>query len=197
MIGQIAFTIAVLVSFGLFAKNVGRLRRNILLGKPEKITGNTGQRLKNMTLVAFGQQKMFKRPIPALLHLCIYVAFVITQIELIEVFIDGFTGQHRLIWNSVNDTSVAGLYTFAISFIEILSVLALIATFIFLIRRNLLKVPRFQMPEMNGWPKLDGNLILYFEIYLVACIFMMNAGDQALQGINEHYHHTHSFAISG
>ena len=106
MIGQIIFTLAVLVSFGLFAKNVGRLRRNILLGKPEKITGNTGQRLKNMTLVAFGQQKMFKRIIPALLHLCIYVAFVITQIELIEVFIDGFTGQHRLIWNSISDTGI-------------------------------------------------------------------------------------------
>ncbi|MGB0862224.1 MAG: Fe-S oxidoreductase, partial [Saprospiraceae bacterium] len=195
MIAQIIFTLMLLASFGMFAKHVGRLRRNIMLGKPEKITGNTGQRFKNMVLVAFGQQKMFKRLLPAFLHLTIYVAFIITQIELIEVFIDGFTGEHRLIWHTVEGTALAGLYTFTISFIEILSVLALIATFIFLARRNLLKIPRFHKPEMNGWPKLDGNLILYFEIYLVVCIFMMNSGDQALQALDV-YHHTDAFAVS-
>jgi heterodisulfide reductase subunit C len=195
MIAQIIFTLMLIVSFGMFAKQVGRLRRNIMLGRPEKITGNTAQRFKNMVLVAFGQQKMFKRLLPAFLHLSIYVAFIITQIELIEVFIDGFTGQHRLIWHTVEGTALAGLYTFTISFIEILSVLALIATFIFLARRNLLKIPRFHKPEMNGWPKLDGNLILYFEIYLVTCIFMMNSGDQALQALDV-YHHTDAFTVS-
>jgi heterodisulfide reductase subunit C len=195
MIAQIIFTLMLITSFGMFAKQVGRLRRNIMLGRPEKITGNTAQRFKNMVLVAFGQQKMFKRLLPAFLHLSIYVAFIITQIELIEVFIDGFTGQHRLIWHTVEGTALAGLYTFTISFIEILSVLALIATFIFLARRNLLKIPRFHKPEMNGWPKLDGNLILYFEIYLVTCIFMMNSGDQALQALDV-YHHTDAFTVS-
>ncbi len=196
MIGQIIFTLLFIATFVLFAKQVGRIRRNILLGRPEKITGNVNERLKNTLLIAFGQQKMFKRLLPAFLHLFIYVAFIITQIELIEVFIDGFTGHHRLLWHHAEGTALAGLYSFMISFIEILSVLALIATFIFLARRNLIKLPRFHKPEMKGWPELDGNLILYFEIYLVTCIFMMNTGDQALQVLGT-YHHTDSFAISG
>ncbi len=195
MIGQIIFIILFFVAFGLFARQVGRIRRNILLGKPEKISGDTSQRFQNMMLVAFGQKKMFKRLLPAFLHLFIYLEFIITQIELIEIFADGFLGQHRILWHYAEGTIFAGLYTFVISFIEILSVLAFIATFIFLARRNLLKVPRFHKPEMNGWPKLDGNLILYFEIYLITCIFMMNGGDQALQDIGT-YHQTQPFAVS-
>ena len=195
IVSQIIFTISASIAFGLFGRQVARIRRNIFLGKSEKITGHIDQRLKNMLLVAFGQKKMFKRIIPALLHLSIYVAFIITQVELLEIIADGVAGEHRLIWSAVENTPFAGFYTFVISFIEVLSLLALIATFIFLARRNLLKIPRFQKSEMNGWPKLDGNIILYFEIYLVTCIFLMNSADLALQS-RDIYHHTQPFAIS-
>ena len=109
-----------------------------------------------MLLVAFGQKKMFKRPVAAFLHLFIYLAFVITQIELIEILIDGFSGQHRFFWKMIGGSGIlAGFYTFIISFIEILSVLALVATFAFLARRNLLKIPRFKKSEMTVWPTVS------------------------------------------
>ena len=128
-----------------------------------------------MLLVAFGQKKMFSRPIPALLHLCLYVAFVITQIELFEIFTDGVLDEHRFF-----RSSLGGLYTFTISFIEILSVSAFIATIVFLARRNLLKLPRLKMKEMIGWPTKDANLILIFELILLICIFTMNGADEVL-----------------
>ncbi len=175
MLSQIAFaSLLLIVGYIVFTK-YGRIRRNILLGKDEEISGNTGERLKNVALIALGQKKMFKRIIPGVLHFFIYAAFMITQIELIEIIIDGLFGQHR-----VFRSSLGGFYTFIISFIEILSLLALIATFIFLARRNLLKLPRFHMDEMTGWPKLDGNLILIGELILVVCIFTMNGADEVL-----------------
>ena len=163
-----------------------------MLGKDEELTGNTSERWRNVLLIAFGQKKMFKRFIPAIFHLFIYVAFLFTQIELIEIFVDGFTGNHRIF-----APILGGFYTFLISFIEILSVLAFIATFVFLARRNLLKVPRFHKPEMKGWPTLDGNIILYLEILLLIGIFSMNGADQVLQSLGaEHYHLTGNFAVS-
>jgi ferredoxin len=128
-----------------------------------------------MLLVAFGQKKMFTRPIPALLHLALYVAFVITQIELIEIAIDGLSGNHRFFY-----FKLGGFYTFMISFIEILSVLAFVATLAFLARRNLLKLPRFTMKELMGWPTKDANFILLMEIVLICCIFSMNGADEVL-----------------
>src|SRR5690554_7215361 len=110
---------------------------------------------------------MFKRPVPAILHFCLYAAFVITQIELIEIIADGLSGEHRLF-----RPALGGFYTFMISFIEVLSVLAFIATVIFLARRKLIKVPRLNMKEMIGWPKLDGNLILVMELILITFIFI-------------------------
>jgi heterodisulfide reductase subunit C len=193
---QIIFAILTLTAFGLFFKKASKIRRNIMLGKSEEINGNIGERVKNVLLVAFGQKKMFKRWLPATLHFTIYAAFLITQIELIEIFIDGFTGNHRIIWQVIAGTFLGSIYTFIVSFIEILSVLAFVATFAFLARRNLLKIPRFHKPEMNGWPKLDGNIILYLEIALITFIFMMNSGDLALQGIDEHYYQTDKFTIS-
>ena len=165
---------------GFFTWNVLKIRSNIRLGRDVNRSDNKGERWKTMLLVAFGQQKMFARPIPALLHLMIYAAFVITQIELIEIIVDGLSGEHR-----VFREALGGFYTFIISFIEILSVLALIATIIFLSRRNLLKVPRFNMREMNGWPKIDGNMILFMELVLVCCIFTMNGADEALYRMGE------------
>ena len=173
--GQIIFAVLLAAGLGFFAWNVRKVRSNILLGRDVDRSDNKKERWKTMLLVAFGQQKMFSRPIPALLHFAIYAAFVVTQIELIEIFVDGLSGQHRIFRNSLG-----GFYTFMISFIEILSVSALIATVIFLARRNLLKLPRFNMKEMKGWPKMDGNMILFMEIILVTCIFTMNGADEAL-----------------
>lgn len=197
MIGQIAFIVVFLLTFGLAAKKYREIIRNIRLGKDEDLSDNKGERFKNMMLVAFGQKKMFKRLLPAILHLLVYVAFLVTQIELIEIIIDGFSGGHRMIWKLIDGTFLAGLYTFTINFIEFLSLGALIATFAFLARRNLLKVPRFTMREMKGWPHMDANIILYLEIVLVLCIFTMNSTDQALQLTGDpHYPDTGTFLLS-
>jgi heterodisulfide reductase subunit C len=178
---------------GWFAlKGFRRVWQNIRLGKPETITGNRNERLRNVLLVAFGQQKMFKNWLPAVLHLFIYVAFVITQVELIEIFVDGIFGTHRFFapW-------LGGFYTFVISSIEVLSVLAFVATIIFLARRNVLRVPRFQKPELKGFPLRDANLILLGEIILIVGIFCMNGGDKVLQARGvEHYAPTGNFAVS-
>ena len=191
IISQIAFALIMIVTFGLFAKKAKEIYDNISMGQAEDLTDNPQQRLKNMLLVALGQKKMFRLTVPAMLHLFVYVAFLITQLELVEIFIDGLAGTHRILLHSVEGIGfLEGIYFFIISFIEILSVLALVATFAFLARRNLLKIPRFTKSEMTGWPKLDGNLILYFEIYLVTCIFMMNGADAAL------HPEAYGFAIS-
>lgn len=178
MIQSILFLLLIVAGFGFFGFQVKKIIQNIRLGRPEDRSDRPAERWKNTFLIAFGQQKMFKRPIPAILHFAIYAAFVITQIELIEIFVDGISGSHRIF-----RPFLGGFYTFTISFIEILSVLAFIATLAFLIRRNLLKVPRFHMDEMTGWPKLDGNIILYLEVLLIVFIFMMNGGDEALYNI--------------
>jgi heterodisulfide reductase subunit C len=128
-----------------------------------------------MALVALGQKKMFTRPIAAILHLALYVAFVITQIELVEIIADGCSGQHRMFYFSLGD-----FYVFMISFIEILTVLAFIATVAFLWRRNMLSLPRFNKKELLGWPKKDANLILIMEIVLIVFIFTMNGADEVL-----------------
>jgi len=128
-----------------------------------------------MLLVAFGQKKMFNRPLVAVLHFIFYVAFIITQIELLEVFIDGFSGSHRFFWRE----GFEGFYVFVISSIEVLSILTFVATLIFLARRNLLKIPRFTMAELKGWPRRDANLILGFELLLIFFIFTMNTADEA------------------
>lgn len=175
MISNIIFVILFVGAMTFFALQIKRIAGNIKMGKDVDRSDNKSERFKTMMLVAFGQKKMFQRPIPALLHLFIYSAFIITQIELIEIIVDGVTGHHRIFMSSLGS-----FYTFIISLIEILSVLALIATFSFLARRNLLKIPRFQMSEMTGWPKLDGNIILYLEFLLVMFIFIMNGADEAL-----------------
>ncbi len=192
MLQQIFFAIIVILSVVWATRQFMRVRRNILLGKDEDLSGNEGERLKNVVLIALGQKKMFKRWIPAVLHLFIYVAFLMTQVELIEIFIDGFFGTHRFFLDYIGV-----LYPIIISFIEILSVGAFIATIIFLARRNLLKIPRFHKPEMTLWPKLDGNLILLGELALLVGIFSMNGADVVLQQLNPaKYHDTGTFAIS-
>jgi len=174
MIHIIAFALLLVGGVGFFSWNVYKIRQNILLGREVNRSGQASDRWKTMILVAFGQKKMFTRPIPALLHLCLYVAFVITQIELIEIVADGLSGGHRSFREALG-----GFYTFMISFIEVLSVLTFFATIAFLARRNMLKLPRLNMAELKGWPKQDANLILIFEIILLSCIFTMNGADEA------------------
>ncbi|MBT8221505.1 MAG: 4Fe-4S dicluster domain-containing protein, partial [Bacteroidia bacterium] len=160
--------------------------------KDENLELDSAKSWRNVALVAFGQGKMFKRWIPGIFHLFIYVAFILTQIELIEILIDGVFGTHRFFVDKIG-----ALYPFIIGFIELLSVLAFVATLIFLIRRNLLKVPRFHKDEMTGWPKLDGNIILYLEILLLIGIFSMNGSDYLLQSIDaQHYPTTGGMMIS-
>ena len=191
-ISQILFILLSAIVFFIAYRQFSKVYRNIRLGKDEDISGDSGWRLKNVLLVAFGQKKMFKRFIPAILHLFIYVAFLMTQIELIEIFIDGFGGVHRFFADKLDV-----LYTVIIGFIEILSLLAFVSTIIFLWRRNILKVPRFIKPEMNGWPKLDGNLILYGEILLLIGIFSMNGADVLLQKLDPaHFPDTGTLPVS-
>jgi heterodisulfide reductase subunit C len=178
MVAQVIFALICILGFGFFIWNISKIRNNVLLGKEIDRKDRPADRWKTMALVALGQKKMFKRPIPAILHLMLYVAFVITQIELLEIIVDGLLGEHRFF-----RASLGGFYTFMISFIEILTLLALVGTAAFLWRRNISKVKRLNMPEMKGWPKNDGNLILIMETILVFCIFMMNGADEALYNI--------------
>lgn len=180
MISSIIFIVFFIAASGYFFINAKKIRRNILIGKDISIKDNRSERLKTMLLVAFGQKKMFSRPIPAILHFFLYAAFVITQVELLEIVFDGVTGSHRAF-----RASLGGFYTFVVSFIEILSVLAFIGTIAFLSRRNLLKVPRLVKSELNGWPKLDANFILLGELTLICFIFMMNGADEVLYARGE------------
>jgi len=175
MLSHLIFVILSLVSIGLFSWKMRSIIKQIKLGRPANRTDRVGERIKTMLLVAFGQKKMFNRPIPAILHFIFYVAFIITQIELIEVFIDGFTGAHRFFYHA----GLGAFYTFVISSIEVLSVLTFIATLIFFARRNLIKLPRFASSDLNGWARNDANLILLFELLLITFIFMMNSADEA------------------
>jgi len=191
MISSIIFVLISVIAIVLFSKNAFKIKRNILIGKDIDRTDNISERWKTMILVAFGQKKMFARPIPAVLHLFLYVAFVITQVELIEIFVDGVANTHRVFRDALG-----GFYTFIISFIEVLSLLAFIGTIAFLARRNLLKLPRLNKAELLGWPKKDANLILIMELTLVTFIFTMNSADEALYNIGKsHYEGTGSFGF--
>jgi heterodisulfide reductase subunit C len=190
MISSIIFCALLIAGSALFFINIKKVRRNILLGKSIDLNNNKPERLKTMLLVAFGQQKMFSRPVPAILHFFLYSAFIITQVELLEIIFDGISGSHRAF-----RTSLDGLYTFVISFIEILSVLAFIGTIAFLSRRNLIRVPRLVQGELNGWPKTDANLILMGEFILICCIFMMNGADEVLHSRMAEGH-SYGFSIS-
>ncbi|MFN0274454.1 MAG: 4Fe-4S dicluster domain-containing protein [Chitinophagales bacterium] len=188
LIFVLIFSAAVYVAWGKYMT----IRRNILLGQKEDLTDNKALRWKYMILFALGQKKMFRNFIPAFFHLFIYVGFVIVNVEVLEIVIDGVFGTHRFF-----APYLGGFYTFLISFIEILSFLALIATFIFIARRNILKVKRFTQPELKGWPFQDANFILLMEVILVTAILMMNATDYQLQMRNaEHYAQTGKLLIS-
>lgn len=193
LIQQIAFIIISGIAIYLFAKKVGEIRRNIFLGRKEDLTDNSSERWKNMALLALGQQKMFKRPVPALLHLFVYAGFIIINIEILEIILDGIFGQHRLF-----APMLGGLYSVLIGCFEILAVTVLLACVVFLIRRNALNIPRLIQGELKGWPKSDANIILITEIVLMGLFLSMNTADLVLQSRGvEHYTLTDTFWVSG
>ena len=191
MISQLVFSIVLLAAILLFYKNARKIYRNICLGKSVNRFDNPSERFKTMLLVAFGQKKMFKRPIPALLHLFVYVGFCIINIEMIEILIDGVFGTHRVL------AFMGGFYAVLIASFEILAFTVLLSCVIFLIRRNVLKIKRLNQAELNNWPKSDANYILITEILLMTAFLFMNAADQKLQALQaDHYIAAGSFPIS-
>jgi heterodisulfide reductase subunit C len=192
LIGQIIFTILLIAAIVLFTKNVRTVARNIKLGKPLDRNDNKSERWRTMALVALGQSKMLKRPVPAILHIFVYVGFVIINIEILEILIDGVFGTHRVF------APIGSLYNILIGSFEILAFLVLFGCAIFLIRRNVLKLRRFWKPEMTKWPRTDANLILITEIALMTAFLTMNATDSVLQSRNYgHYVAAGSFPVSG
>jgi len=188
---QIAFIVVLITAFFLIRKRVLAIRRNILLGKDQTIEGDESTRWKTMMLVAFGQQKMFKRIIPAFLHLLIYIGFVVINLEVLEFILDGILGTHRLF-----APYLGGFYNVLMNVFETLAVLVIVACVLFLIRRNVFSVKRFSGTEMTKWPKLDANLILIIEIILMLAILTMNATDQILQLSSSDYPSTGTLFFS-
>lgn len=172
---QVIFLLVFGAAGYILFKRVSYLRRNIFLGKRETRNDLPERRWKTMLLVAFGQQKMFKKFIPAVLHLMIYVAFVIINLEVLEFVIDGIFGTHRIFAPFLDSA-----YGVAMNIFEFLAIAVLVSCVAFLIRRNVMKVERFTKPELNGWPAMDANLILVIEIILMFAILTMNATDQIL-----------------
>ena len=189
---QILFVITLGVASYFIRKRVLRIRANINLGKQNENKDHSSERLSNMALVAFGQKKMFKRFIPAFLHFFIYVGFLVINLEVLEFVIDGLLGTHRIF-----APYLGGFYNVLMNVFEFLAVAVLLACVFFLIRRNIMKIPRFWSSEMTKWPRLDANLILVIEIILMSAILKMNAADQVLQmrGV-EHYSSTGTLFFS-
>lgn len=180
---QLAFVLILGAAGYILSKRIKFLKRNILLGKAETRNDQPENRWKTMLLVAFGQQKMFKRIVPALLHILIYVGFLVINLEVLEFVLDGIFGTHRLF-----APFLGGFYTAAMNMFEFLAFAVLISCFAFLIRRNVMKVERLNKPELKGWPAMDANLILAIEIVLMVAILTMNATDQILaERGNPHY----------
>lgn len=183
---QILFIILSGLAIFLFAKKASEIRRNILLGKDEDFSDNKNLRWKNLIFLALGQKKMFKNPLVAIMHLVVYVGFIIINIEVLEIVLDGLFNQHRLFAGLIP----VGLYSFLINVFEILAVGVTLACIIFLVRRNVIKLKRFISKDLNGWPKSDANYILITEIVLMSLFLIMNATDTLLQKNGaEHYTH--------
>ncbi|SFU65193.1 4Fe-4S dicluster domain-containing protein [Pustulibacterium marinum] len=193
LLDNIFFALLLAAGIGFFAFNVKKLIRNIKLGKDVNRTDRSSERWKNMAMIALGQQKMVKKPIAGFLHILVYVGFVIINIEVLEIIIDGLFGTHRVF------SFMRSLYDILIGSFEILAALVIFAVVVFWIRRNVIKIQRFWKPEMKGWPKNDGNIILYFETVLMLLFLTMNAADYTLQYMNEannHYVQAGTYPIS-
>ncbi len=176
-IPQILFLLILLGGIGFFAKNVKSLVRNIKLGRPVNRTDRKPERLRNMVKIALGQSKMVRRPISGILHIVVYIGFILINIEVLEIVIDGLFGTHRIFLEPLGPS----IYGFLVGTFEVLALLVLVAVVIFWLRRNVVKIARFWSPEMKGWPKDDANYILYFEVVLMSLFLVMNATDSTVQ----------------
>lgn len=176
-IDNIIFLILLVAGFGLFAKSLLKIYRNIRLGHEINRNDRKSERWSTMARVAMGQSKMVKRPVAGVLHLFVYVGFVIINIELIEIIVDGLFGTHRFLASVFGD----GFYSFFTATLEILALLVVIGVVVFFIRRNFYGVKRLTMKELFGWPKQDANWILIIEFALMMAFFKMNAADWVLQ----------------
>ncbi|MCV6628446.1 MAG: (Fe-S)-binding protein [Flavobacteriaceae bacterium] len=170
---NLLFALILLAGIVFFVRNVKKLWRNIKLGKDVKLPKANKQRWSNMTRIALGQSKMVVRPVSGFLHIVVYVGFIIINIEVLEIILDGLTGSHRMFLPVLGE----GVYGFLIGSFEILAFLVLVSVTVFWIRRNIIRLQRFIKPEMKGWPKNDGNFILYFEMVLMSLFLVMNATD--------------------
>ena len=193
IVQQVLFVVVSIVAIWLFTKKVKEISRNIKLGRDEDFGDNKDIRWKNVLLLAFGQKKMFKNPLVAVLHFFVYAGFIIINIEVLEIVLDGIFGTHRLFARPLG-----GFYGFLINAFEILAVLVILACAVFLIRRNIIKLKRFISKDLNGWPRSDANYILITEIILMLLFLTLNTSDRALQlQGNEHFQDTGSFLFSG
>jgi heterodisulfide reductase subunit C len=192
MIASVIFLILIAAATVLFIFNIRKVRRNIFLGKDIDLSDHKPERWKTMTMVALGQSKMITRPVAAVMHIFIYVGFVLINVEVLEMFIDGIFNTHRAF------SFLGILYNYLIGFFEILAFLVTLSCVVFFARRNIVRVKRFLSPELKGFPSSDANLILITEILLMSALFIMNAADQNLQArAYDHYHAAGSFPISG
>ena len=194
IVQQILFILLSIIAIVLFSKKAKEIIRNIKLGREETINDNRDKRWKNLLLIAFGQKKMFRNPLVAVLHFFVYAGFIIINIEVLEIVLDGIAGTHRLF-----APVLGGFYNFLINSFEILAVLVLLGCLIFLIRRNIIKLKRFISKDLDGWPRSDANYILITEIVLMVLFLTLNGSDTLLQtrGL-EHYsaHPTGNFIFS-
>ena len=190
MIVNIIFVLILIAAIAFFSRNISIIAKNIKLGKTIDIKDNKSKRWKTMFLVAIGQSKMVKRPLAGILHIFVYVGFIIVNFEMLEILIDGTTGSHRVFYE-------IPYYNYIISVFEFFALAVISACLLFLFRRNVAKVGRFHKPEMTSWPKLDGNLILITEVILMSALFSMNTADSILQSRGvEHYVETGGFLLS-
>lgn len=193
IIQQVLFILLTALAIFIFVRNARIIRKNILLGQDVIMHGSTKQRWRNVLLLALGQKKMFKYPLVALLHLVVYAGFIIVNIEILEIILDGIFGTHRLF-----APTLGAAYGLLINGFEILALSVIAACVIFLLRRNMVRVDRLNRKELNGWPRSDANYILVMEIVLMSLFLTMNASDKALQQLGEaHYMQTGNFFISG
>ncbi|MCF6279899.1 MAG: 4Fe-4S dicluster domain-containing protein [Flavobacteriaceae bacterium] len=175
---NILFAIILIVGIGFFVRNIRKIIRNIKLGKDIDRTDNKSERWRNMANIALGQSKMVRRPVSGILHIIVYLGFIIINIEVLEIIIDGLFGTHRVL------SFLGGFYSFLIGSFEVLALLVLVSVIIFWIRRMIMRIPRFWNKEMKGFPKNDALYILYFEMVLMSLFLIMNAADIHFQELN-------------
>lgn len=190
---NILFAVLLIIGFGYFFQNIKKIIRNINLGTAVDRKDNPNARWNNMAMIALGQSKMVKRPLAGVLHIIVYAGFIIINIELLEIIIDGLFGTHRVF------AFLGTFYNVLIGSFEILALLVLVAVITFWTRRNIIRLKRFISPDLNGYPKKDANYILYFEVVLMTLFLLMNASDLHLQNVPggfSHFIKAGSFPIS-